>query len=99
MKDRGFASPTVEEWDAAAKKKKEEIDREIELVEKEYEEKLSKKRNKSKDEGKDVEDTDKNKKGDKAKNDEGDAKTTKEKDDKVGTFVEVFAMLSSSAER
>ena len=44
LKDRGFCSPVIDE----AAKKKEEMDREIELVKKEYEEKLAKKK-KSKD--------------------------------------------------
>jgi len=40
LKDRGFCSPVVDE----AAKKKEELDREVELVKKEYEEKLAKKK-------------------------------------------------------
>ncbi|MCJ1401723.1 hypothetical protein MMC11_004940 [Xylographa trunciseda] len=40
LKDRGFCSPVVDE----AAKKKEEMDREIELVKKEYEEKLARKK-------------------------------------------------------
>ncbi|MCJ1392230.1 hypothetical protein MMC18_005097 [Xylographa bjoerkii] len=40
LKDRGFCSPVIDE----AAKKKEELDREIELVKKDYEEKLAKKK-------------------------------------------------------
>ncbi|MCJ1315151.1 hypothetical protein MMC15_000467 [Xylographa vitiligo] len=68
LKDRGFCSPVVDE----AAKKKEELDREIELVKKEYEEKLAKKK-KSKD-----------KKDLKEEGQEGTAKEAeKEKDDKI----------------
>ena len=68
LKDRNFALPTDDEAKAIAdRKKKEELDREIEAVKKEYEEKMKKKQQK-KDKSKDK-DKDKDAKG-------------KEKDDK-----------------
>ncbi|KAL9073242.1 MAG: hypothetical protein Q9161_003074 [Pseudevernia consocians] len=83
LKDRGFCTPIIDEAEAAAKKKKEDMDREIELIKKEYEDKMKKKKGKDKKEtDKDGED---NKKG---KNDEGRGdidgeKAEKEKDAKV----------------
>ncbi|KAI9696977.1 MAG: hypothetical protein M1836_004938 [Candelina mexicana] len=48
LKDPGFGSPIINEAEVAAKKKKEEMDREIERVKKEYEEKQKKKKAKDK---------------------------------------------------
>jgi len=53
LADRGFATPVVDPVEEAAKKRKEELDREIELVKQEYEEKM-KKKSKGKDKDKDV---------------------------------------------
>ena len=79
LKDKGFASPVVDEAEAAAKRKKEELDREIEVIKKEYEEKLKKKKSKDK---KDKKEKDKGKDDDKKGEDE-DEKAEKEKDAKV----------------
>lgn len=46
MKDRGFCSPIIDEAGVAAKKKKEALDREIEMIKQEYEEKRKQKQNK-----------------------------------------------------
>ncbi|KAI5239375.1 DUF1742-domain-containing protein [Aureobasidium subglaciale] len=63
LKDRNFALPTDDEAKAIAeRKKKEELDREIEAVKKEYEEKMKKKqqkKDKSKDKDKDAKGKDK----------------------------------------
>ncbi|KAL8701148.1 MAG: hypothetical protein Q9201_005064 [Fulgogasparrea decipioides] len=85
LKDRGFCSPIVDEAEIAAKKKKEELEREIELIKKEHEEKM-KKRKKSNDSKKKGQDSDKTandvKEG--SKEDEEDIdKAEKEKNDKV----------------
>jgi hypothetical protein len=77
LKDRGFCSPIVDEAEVAAKKKKEEMDHEIEKVKQEYEEKMRKKKEKSKDK----------KKGDKKSENKDDDDNTKnaekERDDKA----------------
>lgn len=85
-KDRGFCSPIIDEAEAAARKKKEDLDREIEAIKQEYEEKLKrKKKNKdSKEKGKEK---DKEKSGTKDSEDD-DAKAEKEKDDKVRAHCE-----------
>ncbi|EFQ98751.1 hypothetical protein MGYG_01769 [Nannizzia gypsea CBS 118893] len=85
LKDKSFCSPLIDEEEVAAKKRKEEIDREIEKVEKEYEEKQRKKKEKEKEKGKDQ---DKEKDGDKTEDkkkadDEESKKDEKEKDDKI----------------
>jgi hypothetical protein len=63
LKDRNFALPTDDEAKAMAdRKKKEELDREIEAVKQEYEEKMKKKRAKrEKNKDKDDKDSDNNK--------------------------------------
>ncbi|CAF9914343.1 hypothetical protein IMSHALPRED_001885 [Imshaugia aleurites] len=77
LKDRGFCIPVIDEAEAAAKKKKEEMDREIELIKKEYDEKIRKKskdkKGKDKDKGND----------DDSKGDVDDEKAEKEKDAKI----------------
>ena len=78
MKDNGFCSPVVDEVELAAKKKKKEMDHEIELIKKEYEEKMKKK--KSKDQ-KDKEADGKDKEKEEAYSEY--KKAEKEKDDKV----------------
>ena len=87
LKDRGFAMPIIDEAEAAAKKKKEAMDREIELIKQEYEEKMKKKQ-KNKDKDKKAKDADKGKekaKDDESKDDDDDEKAKKEKDDKVSS--------------
>ncbi|MCJ1292689.1 hypothetical protein MMC34_004242 [Xylographa carneopallida] len=74
LKDRGFCSPVVDE----AAKKKEELDREIELVKKEYEEKLAKKK-KTKDK-KELKEEDQE---EKMKEDAAQKEAEKEKDEKI----------------
>ena len=82
MKDKEFCSPIIDEAEVAAKKKKEELDREIKLIQAEYEEKLKKKKGKEKKES-----NSDDKKGaetkDEKKVDEEDKQATKEKDAKV----------------
>ncbi|KAL8973000.1 MAG: hypothetical protein Q9197_002529 [Variospora fuerteventurae] len=85
LKDKGFCSPIVDEAEVAAKKKKEELDREIELIKKEYEEKL-KKRKKSKDskqKEKGKKKTEDDKPGENKKDNVDDDEAEKEKNDKV----------------
>ncbi|ETN40249.1 uncharacterized protein HMPREF1541_04525 [Cyphellophora europaea CBS 101466] len=74
LKDRGFASPIVDEKAEAEKRKKEALDREIEKVKQEYEEKMKQKRAKKK-----AKDDDKDKKND----DDEARKAEKERDDKI----------------
>ncbi|KAL8899067.1 MAG: hypothetical protein Q9207_006384 [Kuettlingeria erythrocarpa] len=84
LKDKGFCTPLVDEAEVAARKKKEELDREIELIKKEYEERLKKgkKSKDSKQKGKEKEEVRDDKAGS-SKDDEDDKKAEKEKDDKV----------------
>ncbi|KAF2004930.1 DUF1742-domain-containing protein [Amniculicola lignicola CBS 123094] len=82
LSDRGFCLPDAgEAADAAARKKKDELDREIELVKKEYEEKQRLKREKRREKGKDK-DKDKDK-DTKKKNEDEDIEDEKTKDDKI----------------
>ena len=80
LKDKGFASPIIDAKEAAEKKKKEELDREIELIKKEHEERMKKKSKNKRDKKEDSKEKDK--KDEKEEEDE-DAKAEKEKDDKV----------------
>jgi hypothetical protein len=82
LKDRGFASPIVNQAEEDAKKKKEALDREIALIKKEYEEKAAKKAKSKdkKDAGKDSDDKKKEETDDDAK------KGEKEMNDKVGSI-------------
>lgn len=86
VRDRGFCSPIVDEAEVAARKKKEEMDREIEVIKKEYEEK---RKIKAKDSKAKKEDKDKDKEIDKQKEDgDGeksaeDDKAEREKEEKV----------------
>ncbi|KAL9138422.1 MAG: hypothetical protein Q9175_000353 [Cornicularia normoerica] len=80
LKDRGFCTPVIDEAKAAAKQKKEELDREIELIKKEYEDKMKKKK------GKDRRGKDKDKENEKDRESKGDVdeeKAEKEKDAKI----------------
>lgn len=81
--DRGFCSPIVDEVEVVARKKKEEMGREIELIKKEYEE--NRKKSKGKDSKGKEEDKGKDKEADKRKGD-GDGKKSAE-DDKEGEKV------------
>jgi septal ring factor EnvC (AmiA/AmiB activator) len=79
LKDRNFAVPTDDEAKVIAdKKKKEELDREIEAVKKEFDEKMKKKqqkKDKAKDKDKDAKD--------KEKDDKKSDKDEQERDDKI----------------
>lgn len=90
LKDRNFALPTDDEAKAIAeRKKKEELDREIEAVKKEYEEKMKKKQQKK----------DKAKEKDKDAKDKDDKKTDneeKERDDKIKALTEKSEASSQS---
>lgn len=84
LKDKSFCSPIVDEAEAAAKRKKEEMDREIELIKKEYDDKMKKKKEKKEKDRKDKEDQGKEKeKEEKTKVDEEYDKAEKEKEAKV----------------
>lgn len=76
-KDRGFCSPIVDEAEVVARKKKEEMDREIEIIKKEYEE--NRKKIKGKDSKGKGEDKGKDKETDKRKED-GNGKKSAEDD-------------------
>ncbi|KAL8770341.1 MAG: hypothetical protein Q9209_003977 [Squamulea sp. 1 TL-2023] len=86
LKDRGFCTPIIDEIEAAAKKKQEELDHEIERIKAEYAEKL-KKRKKSKEsstkekKGKDT--NGKEKEISKDNDDDDEAVVEKEKNEKV----------------
>lgn len=75
LTDKGFASPIVDAEAEAAKRRKEAMDREIEKVKKEYEEKLKAKKAKKKSKGDDKEK--------KQEDDNDDSKAEKERDEKV----------------
>ncbi|KAG5303902.1 hypothetical protein I7I50_10806 [Histoplasma capsulatum G186AR] len=79
LKDRGFCSPIIDEEEIAAKKRKEEMDKEIEKVKQEYEEKMKRKKQKSKD----VKDGDDKRDKKKDAGEGEDEKAEKEKDDKI----------------
>lgn len=85
LKDSRFCSPIVDTEAEAAKKRKEALDREIERVKKEYEEKMKRKKAKEEEEKKQSEkgdEKDGKNEGDKTKN-EDEKKAEKEKNDKV----------------
>ncbi|KAG9685188.1 hypothetical protein KCU95_g18413, partial [Aureobasidium melanogenum] len=91
LKDRNFAIPTDDEAKAIAdRKKKEELDREIEAVKKEYDEKMKKKQQK-KDK---ANDKDKDKK-DKEK--DNNDKDEKERDDKIKALTDKAEGSSSTS--
>lgn len=83
VKDRGFATPIIDEADIAAKKKREELEREVELVKKEYEERMKRKQEsreaKKQEAGKDKAGKEKVK----GEDEETDAMAEKEKDEKI----------------
>ncbi|KAL8750110.1 MAG: hypothetical protein Q9184_006543 [Pyrenodesmia sp. 2 TL-2023] len=90
LKDRGFCTPIIDEAEAAARKKKDELDREIEMIKKEYEEKL-KKRKKSKDSKQKRKEKDEVKDdnlGSSKADEDDDKKAEKEKDDKINALVD-----------
>ncbi|KAI9731750.1 MAG: hypothetical protein M1834_004539 [Cirrosporium novae-zelandiae] len=90
LKDRGFCSPIVDEAEEAAKKKKAELDLEIEKVKKEYEEKIKKKKDKNKDKSdKPNDDKDKKKEDDELK------KAEAEKDKKIKAVTNAATTISS----
>lgn len=97
LKDRSFCAPVADEAEIAAKKRKVEIDREIEIIKQEYEEKLKKKK---KDKGqKEKEKSEKSGKDEESK-DEDDKNIEKEKDAKVIQFdVNVGAMAANCCGR
>jgi hypothetical protein len=83
LSDRGFCQPDADEAKAISdRKKKEEMDREIEKVKKEYEEKqrLKREKRKEKEKSKDKE----KEKETKSNEDEEDKQDEKAKEDKVG---------------
>ena len=90
LKDKGFASPIIDEAEAAAKKKKEELDREIEVIKKEYEEKMKKRKTKDKTDKKDK---------DKAKDDEKKAKDEDEKAEKERDAKVRFSQIPDGCNR
>lgn len=77
LKDRGFCSPIIDEAEVAARRKKEEMDREIELIKEEYDERMKKKKKTAKDKKS-------KEKEDEKKTEEEEAKQAEqEKNDKV----------------
>ncbi|KAL8939421.1 MAG: hypothetical protein Q9211_002746 [Gyalolechia sp. 1 TL-2023] len=98
LKDRGYCTPIVDEAGAAAKKKKEELDREIELIKKQYEEKMKKRRkskeSKQKDKGKENGKDEKHEKSNDDDKDE-DEKAEKEKNDQIKTLVDKGSTTTS----
>lgn len=78
LKDRGFCSPVIDEAEVLAKKKKENMDREIEIVKKEYEEKLANKKK-----AKDKKNSKAEGSGEKKSDVSADTEAEKEKNDKV----------------
>ncbi|KAL8902805.1 MAG: hypothetical protein Q9171_007594 [Xanthocarpia ochracea] len=86
LKDRAFCTPIVDEAEAAAAKKKEDLDREIELIKAEYAEKL-KKRKKSKESKKKEKSSEKTKGKEKESGqdseDDEESKAEKEKNEKI----------------
>lgn len=95
LKDKGFATPIIDEAEVMAKRKKEEMDREIAVIKKEYDEKM-KKKNKGK--GKDEKDKEKGKsdtsKEKDAEEDEDEAQ--KEKDAKVCLLAAILSPTLSN---
>ncbi|KAH6639412.1 VPS4-associated protein 1 [Boeremia exigua] len=92
LSDRGFCQPDADEAaELAERKKKEEMDREVEKVKKEYEEKqkLKKEKRKAKDKEKDKET--------KATEEEEDKKDEKAKDDKIKELSKSGEASSSEA--
>ncbi|KAI9371543.1 VPS4-associated protein 1 [Aspergillus egyptiacus] len=94
LKDRHFCSPIIDEEDAAAKRKAEEMAREIEKVKKEYEEKQQRKKEKKKEEKKDKADS---KDENDSKKEDADNKDEKERDDKIDAIKKQSANTSTSA--
>ncbi|MCJ1336801.1 hypothetical protein MMC09_002079 [Bachmanniomyces sp. S44760] len=94
LKDKAFCSPIVDEAAAAAKKKQEALDEEIELVKKEYEEKLKSKRSKKKKDKEKEKDKDDGKK----KEEDEEKKAEKERDDKIESLTSKDSVTSSKIE-
>ncbi|KAL8826644.1 MAG: hypothetical protein Q9191_003676 [Dirinaria sp. TL-2023a] len=86
VKDRNFATPIIDEADATAKKKREELDREVELVKKEYEEKLKKKQEVRDTKKQEAEKGQAGKDKVKSEHEETDAMLDKEKDEKINAI-------------
>lgn len=96
LSDRGFCLPDADEAAAvAARKKKEELDREIEQVKKEYDEKQKLKREKRKEKQKEKgKDKDKEKDDETKKSEEEqDKDDEKTKDDKVGFMLSCYISM------
>ncbi|KAK2749582.1 hypothetical protein FQN57_005804 [Myotisia sp. PD_48] len=81
LKDTSFCTPIINEEEIAAKKKKEELDREIEKVKQEYEEKQRRKKEKKKE--KEQSKDKKDEEASKAEEEDERKKDEKEKDDKI----------------
>ncbi|KAF2229353.1 DUF1742-domain-containing protein [Viridothelium virens] len=84
LKDRGFCLPIVDEAEAAAQKKHQELEEEIEKVKKEYEEKQKRKAEKRKEKKKEGKGKDSKEKKEEGKSEDAeDAEDEKEKEDKI----------------
>lgn len=84
LKDRNFALPSDDEVKAMEeRKKKEDMDREIEKIKKEYEEKMKRKKEKRKDKAKGKGDKGDDSKEAKNEEEQSDAQDEQDKDDKV----------------
>ncbi|KAL9046061.1 MAG: hypothetical protein Q9214_001011 [Letrouitia sp. 1 TL-2023] len=83
QENRSFCSPIIDEAEVAAKRKKEALDHEIEIIKEEYEEKKKKKQRREvqKRDKKTEKDTEKDKNA--KKSNEGDDEVEKEKNSKI----------------
>ncbi|KAL3481611.1 VPS4-associated protein 1 [Aspergillus californicus] len=102
LQDRHFCSAIVNEEEEAAKKKAEEMAREIEKVTKEYEGKQKKKKDKKKDKEEKTDSKDKDKKeSENESNKKADADTNdeKERDDKIDAIKKQSTPMSDDSPR
>ncbi|KAL9097322.1 MAG: hypothetical protein Q9165_000749 [Trypethelium subeluteriae] len=84
LKDRGFCLPIVNEAEAVAQKKRQELEQEIEKVKKEYEDKQKRKAEKRNEKKKEQKGKDPKAKKEEGENEDAeDAKDEKEKEDKI----------------
>lgn len=83
LKDRGFATPNIDEAEAAAKKKKAALDEEVSRIKQEYDEKLKRRKDKKAKDGKEIDET-KGKAKETEKDTAQDAQAKIEKEEKVG---------------
>ncbi|KAL9612118.1 MAG: hypothetical protein Q9167_003270 [Letrouitia subvulpina] len=83
LKDRGFCSPIIDEAEVAAKRKKEALDREIEIIKQEYEEKKKRKQSREAQKRDEKKEKDVEKGKNAKKSNEGDDEVEKERNSKI----------------